>query len=115
MKTRKTSLPQEPREPYLLLKEQRVQGLPAGQDHHGEAHGHRHHEASADHLRHQVGGEVHQHVAGDGLGEAHVAKEPHLPEDRAEGRMVGRALPQRGHEPLTAASTRPRRPQIPGS
>lgn len=96
MRTRKTSLPQEPREPYLLLEEQRVQRLPAGQNHHGEAHGHRHHEAGADYLRHQVGGEVHQHVAGDGLGEAHVAKEPHLPEDRAEGRVVRTRPPPKG-------------------
>lgn len=49
-----------------------------------------------DHLGHQVGGEVHQHVARGGLGEAHVAEEAHLWETRAEG--------ERGRRP---ALTRP--------
>ena len=71
-----------PRGSYLLLTQQRAQGLPAWQDHHGEAHSHRHHEAHTEHLRHQVGGKVHEHVAGRGLGEADVAEKPHLLENK---------------------------------
>ena len=83
------------RVPYLLLEKQRVQGLSAGQDHHGEAHGHGHHEAHADHLRHQVGREVREHVALGGLGEAHVAKEAHLRGDGSGGaRGGGRGAPR---------------------
>lgn len=63
---------------YLLLEEHSVDGLTAGQDHHGKSDGHRHHEAHADHLRYQVGREVHQHVACDFLCETDVAEEAHL-------------------------------------
>lgn len=80
---------------YLLLKEHGVDGLPAGQDHHGEPYGHRHHEAHADHLRHQVGGEVHQHVARDVLRETDVAEESHLVSE-------GRRRPQRRTVKTTA-------------
>lgn len=61
----------------LLLKQQCVQGLPARQNHHGEAHSHRHHEAHSDHLCHRVGGEVDQHIACGGISEADVTKKPH--------------------------------------
>lgn len=63
---------------YLLLKEQGVQCLSAGQDHHGEPHCHRHHESHSDHLCHHVGGEVHQDIPSNGLGVTHIAKEAHL-------------------------------------
>lgn len=69
---------------YLLLEKHSVDGLAAGQDHHGEANRHRHHEAHADHLRHQAGGEVHQHVARDFFSEADVAKETHLVQEGVE-------------------------------
>lgn len=63
---------------HLLFEKHGVDGLAAGQDHHGKADRHRHHEAHADHLRHQAGREVHQHVARNFFGEADVAKETHL-------------------------------------
>lgn len=69
---------------HLLFEKHGVDGLAAGQDHHGEAHRHRHHEAHADHLRHQVGREVHQHVARDLFSEADVAKETHLVQEEEE-------------------------------
>ena len=93
--------PEEPQEPYLLLKKQRVQGLSTWQDHHGEAHGHRHHEAHSHHLSHQVGGKVHQHVARSGLSEAHVAEEAYLWKGDSGGRVVGHTPP--GHSPGAAA------------
>lgn len=70
---------------HLLLKKHGVDGLAAGQDHHGESDGNRHHEAHTDHLRHQVGGEVHQHVAGNVICETDVAKESHLVQREMEG------------------------------
>lgn len=69
---------------YLLFKKHGVDGLAAGQDHHGEADGHGHHEAHSDHLGHQVGGEVHQHVARNLFSEADVAKETHLVEEEVD-------------------------------
>lgn len=71
---------------YLLFKKHGVDGLPAGQDHHGKANGDRHHEAHADHLGHQVGRKVHQHVACDVFCEADVAKETHLVPEEEEAR-----------------------------
>lgn len=76
--------------PYLLLKQHGVDGLAAGQDHHGESNGHRHHEAHPDHFCHQVGWKVHEHVAGDVLREADVAEEAHLVERKAEDVVLRR-------------------------
>lgn len=70
---------------HLLLKEHGVDGLAAGQDHHGESDGHRHHKAHADHLCHQVGWEVHQHIASDVVCETDVTKEAHLVQREEEG------------------------------
>lgn len=63
---------------YLLLKQHGVDGLPAGQDHHGEAHSHGHHEAHSDHLRHKIRGKIHQHIPSYGVCKTYIAKEPHL-------------------------------------
>lgn len=73
---------------HLLLKKHGVDGLAAGQDHHGEPDGDGHHEAHADHLCHQVGREVHQHVACDVLRETDVAEETHLGSERGGGKRI---------------------------
>lgn len=63
---------------YLLLKEHGVDGLPTGQDHHGETHSHRHHKSYSNHLRYQIGWEVHENISFNVLRETDVTKEPHL-------------------------------------
>lgn len=65
---------------YLLLEQHGVDGLSAGQDHHGEAHSHRHHKAHTDHLRYQVRWKVHQYVPSNVICEAHITEEPYLEE-----------------------------------
>lgn len=69
---------------HLLLKKHGVDGLAAGQDHHGESDSNRHHEAHPNHLCHQVGREVHQHIAGDVLCETNVTEEAHLVQREVE-------------------------------
>lgn len=77
---------------YLLLKEHGVDGLPTGQDHHGESHSHRHHETHSNHLRDQIGREVHEDISSNVLRETYVTKEPHLGQREGNhqgGRLLG--------------------------
>lgn len=77
---------------YLLLKKHGVDGLPTGQDHHGESHGHRHHESHSNPTRYQIGWEVHKNVSGNVLCEADVAKETHLAQKKGNKRVWGKVL-----------------------
>lgn len=77
---------------YLLLKKHGVDGLPTGQDHHGESHGHRHHKSHSNHLRYQIGWEVHKNVSGNVLCETDVAKETHLAQRKGNKRVWGKVL-----------------------